>query len=259
MNFRIRVLVLCLFSTSTAFTQGQQQPVYGNYDSIANRLNANQLAFKTLSLRAKMDWTDDRSESDQDFQASIRILKDSLIWMSLTGPIGVEGFRVLITPDSFQSMNKMTNEYTVNNFDYIQNWLMFPVNFGMAEQIISGERIAARPERKDYHARASIAVKEDSSTYVLYNETDKMLEKIWVDTVNYTIQKILLKDKLLTQDMTITFDDYRTVEGKPFSYHRHLEVHRNGIAMKLEMDVTKLRWNENLTYPFEVSDKYKRR
>ena len=58
--------------------------------------------------------------------------------------------------------------------------------------------------------------------------------------------------------MLITFDNYNLIEGKPFSYYRYIEVNRDGVVLKLTIDFTKIRLNEPLTYPFEVSEKYKR-
>lgn len=220
-----------------------------NYDTLVSKIAENQSNYRTLGTRAKLVWDDGKSE--QDFQASIRLKKDSIVWMSLSGALNVEGARLFLSPDTFRLINKISNEYIVHDFNYLENWLLqFPVSFKMLQQIISGAKI-------DIHERASMASYQDSM-FVLYCETDKMLEKIWVNTGNYTISKILLKDKLLTQQMTVTFDGYNQLQGKPFSYKRSIEINRDGLIMKLDIDFTKVRLNEELAYPFDVSDKYKR-
>ena len=65
-------------------------------------------------------------------------------------------------------------------------------------------------------------------------------------------------DKLLKQDMTITFDAYNYSEAKPFSYKRNILINRDASTLKLSMEFTKVNFDEELTYPFEVSEKYKR-
>jgi uncharacterized protein DUF4292 len=218
------------------------------FDSLMHGVLDNQTGYKTFSGRAKLNWDDGKAE--QSFQASIRMSKDSIVWMSLTGPMNIEGARIFIAPDTFEILNKSANEYLGHSFDFINNWLLFPVSFAMLQQIIAGERL-------DIHEKAATAVYEDS-VFEIYLENDHLLEKIWVSTGNYTISKILLKDKLLTQQMSITFDNYNLLEGKPFSYHREIEVNRDGVVLKLTIDFTKAKLNENLSYPFEVSGKYKR-
>ena len=233
---------------NACFSQTPPDTTKITFDTLTNRLLSNQPAYKTLSAHAKLAWDDGTSE--QDFQATIRMKKDSLVWMSITGPLNVEAARVFITPDTFQLLNKINTEYTGRNFTYINNWLLFPVTFPMLQQILTGEKL-------NIHEKASTAVYEDSM-FVIYTENNNLLEKIWVNSRNYTIAKILLKDKLLTQQMSITFDNYNLVDGKPFSYNRVIEVNRNGAILTLTIDFTKVKLNENLSYPFEVTEKYKR-
>ena len=242
MNFRLTFLFLFLF-----FGVFAQDFLQVNFDSVFSKVAANQIPYKTLSERTTLTWDD--GNTAQQFNSNIRAKKDSLIWMSL-GMFGFEGARVLISPDSFRLINKLTNEYIVRDYNFIQSWILMPVSFEMLQQIIAGEKISI-------NEKAKLATKEDSS-YVLYLESDKLLEKIWVDTENYTLKKILLKDKLLKQDMTITFDSYNSLNQKPFSYKRSIVIHRDAATMKLSMDITKAHVDEELNFPFEVNEKYKR-
>ncbi len=248
LRFTFLIVALQFIRGSNVFCQTMPDTTVMSFDSLMHRIAANQTGYKTFSGRAKLAWDDGKSE--QDFQASMRMKKDSLFWMSITGPMNVEGARVLITPDTFQLMNKVNGDYEGHGFGFLNNWLLFPVSFAMLQQIMAGEKL-------DIREKASTAVYQDS-VFVIYCESDKMLEKIWVNSLNYTVSKILLKDKLLTQQMSITFDSYNLIEGKPFSYHRDIEVNRDGVVLKLTIDFTKIRLNETLTYPFEVSEKHKR-
>ncbi len=249
MNLRISLLtsLLLLFFLISSAQNNSDSTTVLNYDSLSAKISSQQVKYQTLSARTRMVWNDGSSE--QEFTGSIRVKKDSLIWMSL-GMMGFEGVRVLITPDSFHVINRLTNEYSVRDFSFLQSWLLFPVNFKMLQEIIAGEKISIGE-------KASMAGIEDSNT-VLYLESDKVLEKIWVNTTHYTYNKILLKDKLLKQDMTITFDAYNYSEAKPFSYKRSIAMNRNGDAAKLNMDILKISFDEPLTFPFEVSEKFKR-
>ena len=42
-----------------------------------------------------------------DFNAFIRMRKDSVLWVSVNALLGIEAFRVLITPDSVKVINKL--------------------------------------------------------------------------------------------------------------------------------------------------------
>jgi len=240
----LRLTFLCIALSLSAMAQDTLQL---NVDTLLARIDSNRLAYTTLNQRTTLTWDD--GNTAQQVNGSIRLKKDSLVWLSL-GMFGFEGARALITPDSFRLLNKLTAEYTVKDINYLRNWITLPVNFAMLQQILTGERMAIDD-------KARMAVREDS-TIVVYLESDKMLQKLWVDTVSYTLQKLLLKDKLLKQDMTITFDSYNSLNQKPFSFKRNIVINRDGQVYKLDMAIGRAQLNEELSYPFEVSDKYKR-
>jgi hypothetical protein len=120
----------------------------------------------------------------------------------------------------------------------------------MLQEIIVGERISI-------HEKVVTAASEDSST-LLYLESEELLEKIWVDTSRYTIDKILLKDKLFKQDMSVTFDGYNYSSSKPVSYKRNITMNRDTKTARLSMEVMRINFNEELSFPFEINEKYKR-
>ena len=60
--------------------------------SIIGNLNKQRVDFKTFSAKIKVDYQGKES-GDQNATAYIRILKDSIIWISLTGALGIEGVR----------------------------------------------------------------------------------------------------------------------------------------------------------------------
>jgi len=71
-----------------------------NYDSLAAKIQTNQNAYKTLSLRAKLVWDDGTTE--QQYRP-ISGFTDSIVWMTYYRYSWVwEGGRVLIHPDTFK-------------------------------------------------------------------------------------------------------------------------------------------------------------
>lgn len=242
MNLRLAFLFLLL-----PFSGIAQDTLQLNVDTLLARIDSNRLGYTTLSERTVLTWDD--GNTAQQVSGSIRLKKDSVVWLSL-GMFGFEGARAFITADTFRLLNKLTAEYTVKDINYLRNWIALPVNFTMLQQMLTGERFAIDD-------RARMAVREDSAV-VIYQESDKLQQKLWVDTVNYTLQKLLLKDKLLKQDMTITFDSYNSLNQKPFSYKRSIVINRDGTVYRLDMAINRAQVNEELSYPFEVSDKYKR-
>ncbi|HWB63757.1 MAG TPA: DUF4292 domain-containing protein [Chitinophagales bacterium] len=220
-----------------------------NYDTVLTRVTANELSYRTLAVRAKMAFDDGKAE--QDFQASIRMEKDSLVWCSISGGPGIEVARLILTPDTFRIIYRLSKQYAERPFSFIRNWLLFPVNFKMLQQLITGARF-------DIAERASALGREDS-LYVLYAENEKLREETWVDSTNYTPVKTVLKDKLLKQQMTLTFGGYnRDQSAMPFAQQREITVERDGVTLKLNIEYSRLRLNGEESFPFEMNGKYTR-
>lgn len=241
----IRIFFCCLLFTASVSAQDSLAVI--NYDSLFAKAKATQPEYRTLSLKANLVYDD--GNTAQQFNATIRSQRDSIVWSSL-GMFGFEGVRTLITTDSFRLINKLTAEYLTQPLSFIQNYLSFPLTFQQLQQIISGEIISIEPQ-------ATFAKTEDSS-FVLYQETGQLLQEIRLNNQNYTVSKILLKDKLLQQTLSISFGAYNFSEPKPFAYKRVITVTRNTTTMNINMDILKARWNEELQFPFEVTEKHKK-
>lgn len=239
------VFVVFMFSILYAATQ---DTLGITYDSVKATIQHNRLDYRTLSSRLKLNWNDGSGENE--FSGSLRSKKDSLIWLSL-GMLGIEGARLKITGDSLFIISKLTHENTALPITELQRWTIFPVNYTMLEQIIEGTPPEISPQ--------SHALVMTDSFWVVYEETDKLLQTLWVDTTNYTIQKMLLKDKLLNQSMEITFGRYNFHEGKPFSYHRHIQLKRGDAGAVLKMDILKIATNTDVSFPFETSEKERKK
>lgn len=242
MRFKVAIFLCFIIGNITA-----QDTASVNVDSLLTHVAANRLHYNTFSARALLTWDD--GNTTQQFSGNFRIQKDSLIWLSLS-MFGFEGARAMLTPDTFRLLNKISNEYLVKHQNFIQNWLLLPLNFNMLQQLIAGEIISI-------NEKATLAATEDSS-YTIYFESEKLYEKIWLNPQNYTPRKILLKDKLLKQEMTITFDSYNSLREMPFSYKRSIDIVRNSDTMHLNMAITKAQTDEELKFPFEGTEKYKR-
>src|SRR4026208_2558948 len=83
---------------SVAFMQEVYKAVQGHH-----------ISFNTFSGKIKVNFDDSRGKNN-DFNAFIRIRKDSVIWVSINAALGIEAFRIMITPDSVKVLNKIDKE-----------------------------------------------------------------------------------------------------------------------------------------------------
>jgi len=65
----------------------------------------NHIDFTSFSGKIDLDY-EDGDGNDHNANAHLRMYKDSVIWVLLTGPLGIEGVRAYITKDSVKLLFK---------------------------------------------------------------------------------------------------------------------------------------------------------
>jgi len=211
-------------------------------------IRSKQLQFRSLSMRCKVFYDDGKMQ--QDFTANIRIKKDSIIWLSLTGIFGIEGARLVVTRDSVLLLNKLTREYLARPVSYLSQIIPLSSGYDALQNLLIGQLVNVEP--------AEHRIYEADSLLILNFQNTNLRQTATLHRQKYTTLDLLLADQLIKQDLKITFGDYRDLSGSSFSFLRFIEVNRGLQKMKINMEVQRYTIDEPLTFPLEVNDSYKR-
>ena len=196
--------------------------------------------YPKFSFKAQVDYED--GFSNYSFIANIRIAHDSLIWASLTGPMGVEVARVLIDLDSVKIWNKLAGTKTTQPISYLNKYLPFNPDFFAVEDFLLGNplSISAKTPVRDTTSSATEFKQDDLTVFINHS----------ADMKNYTLYSVLLKDKMVRQQMDITFDSYRPIDQKRFSCLRNINIKRGEEKIKISADIYKFGIASALEFPF---------
>ena len=82
-----------------------------NKNNIKTRVNELNISPNWLSINSKIKI--EKEGQNTIVNANIRVKKDSVIWVSLKAPLGIEVLRTLITPDSIYFMSRMDKTYFI--------------------------------------------------------------------------------------------------------------------------------------------------
>ncbi|MEO9512948.1 MAG: DUF4292 domain-containing protein [Flavobacteriaceae bacterium] len=96
---------------------------------------ANQIDFKTLSGRVKIDYSD--GDKNQGVTVSLRMEKNKVIWIS--APFGM--VKAHITPEKVSFYNKLQGEYFEGDFSYLSGLLGTELDFGKVQNLLLGNTI----------------------------------------------------------------------------------------------------------------------
>ncbi len=96
--------------------------------------------FQTFSAKIKVDFEGSNGKKN-DFNAFIRLRKDSVIWVSINALLGIEAFRVLITPDSVKVINKLDKVVQLRSVNYLKEITKLPFTFKELQDLLLGNPI----------------------------------------------------------------------------------------------------------------------
>jgi hypothetical protein len=204
----------------------------------------NIIDYDWFSTRIRVEYSD--NEISQDFSAVVRMRRDSALWISLQGPFGIEGGRVLVTRDSIFVVNKLSNEYLRQPISYLSRVLPIQTNLSELQDFILGSYLLFT------HAVPGYKGMEDS-LHIIRAESPEFLYQSGLFPLNCTLAKCVLTDKMQGQQMKLTFDGYSAEQGKPFSHERNVGINKGDKKLSLHLVFTKIKINEVQNFPFEIS------
>ena len=99
---------------------------------IDSSLHYNSLYIKRFSANYKVNG------KGKSFKGSIKILRDSVIWVQINAPIGgLEVLRIYITPDTVKILNRLKKTYSVTDLSYLSEKLKFNLDFNTLQSILT--------------------------------------------------------------------------------------------------------------------------
>jgi Domain of unknown function (DUF4292) len=206
--------------------------------------------FKTFSAKIKVDYSNSKGRQP-DFVANVRMLKDSVIWISLSNDIGIEGIRVLITKDSIKLLDKLANTFQVRPLSHIQELSQIPFSFADLQDLLVGNPIF-------FNRDSVISYTNNVNGYTLLSIAPLFKNLLSVGN-DYSVQKSKLDDNDPTLNRTcdLIYNNYENKTGVSFSTQRQITISQQN-KLDVELKFKDYKFNEDLSYPFAVPKKFKR-
>lgn len=217
--------------------------------SVLARVDSNRIDFNTFSGKFKLDLVEDGKKNE--LTVSVRIRKDSAIWLSVNAILGIEAARVLMTPDSIKVLDRLHKTAIGFKMAYLEEIVGLPVDFSTTQDIFVGNPIIGADKAEAYFpGPGTIAV-------LLTRETLRNL--LTLSTDNYLMMSARIDEPEVKngRGCTIIHSDYQQKSGRYFPMFRSLTFTGN-IKRDVKMDFKQFGFNEPLSFPFSIPPGYSR-
>jgi uncharacterized UPF0146 family protein len=227
---------------------------HSHEDSIAfikenyKNLEKNTITFTTFSAKIDVDYADG-NDRDYNVTAHMRMYKDSVIWVTITGALGIEGLRAYITKDSVKLYDKQNKIYTVRSMSYLQEVSDMPLDLSSLQDLIIGNPIFLDSNITSYN--------KSGNTISLLNG-GQFFKNLLTIGQNGLIQSSKLDDidEMRNRTCYLTYDDYENKKGVNFSTRRNISIAEKK-KLDIKLNFKQYDFNETLSFPFSIPKNYK--
>jgi hypothetical protein len=214
------------------------------------RIISNRISFTSFSAKIDVDYEDAEGKK-YNVNAHVRMYKDSVIWVSITGALGIEGLRAYITPDSVKVMDKQNKSYIARSVSYLQEVTELPLELASLQDLLIGNPVFLDSNIVSY-SKSPDAISMLSNGDFFKNlftigETDKLFRSSKLDDL----------DELKNRTCYLTYTDYENNKGVNFSTKREISVAEKK-KLDIKLSFKQYDFNETLSFPFSVPKNYKR-
>lgn len=266
-----KLFIVCFLSLFVFSSCKQQQKItatknkcildYKNAKTLTTNLKSNEFCFNRLNAKLSVETIIDSSFSS--FTISLRMKKDSVIWMSIS-KLGIEGARVLMTKDSVKFFNRMESKYFKGDFTFISKLLNTPLDFEMVQSLLVGNSVAF------YNEDEKIKPGVDNCQYTLGTirkyKLRKVMEKgkelkepaqsIYMIPETFKIARILFYEFTPDRSFDARFSDYAAIDSTqlfPLQMNYYIKAQKN---VTIDIHYIKPRVDEEQSFPFKIPDNY---
>ena len=232
---------------------------------LAELLEENEFDYE--SFRARVATKIDFKNEKYTLKTSLRIRKDSAIWVSLrylSAPIA----NVVITPDSIKVIHKREKYYQLHSFDFFNKTFNSTADYYMLQDLLVGNAVGFDSENK-YKSFP------DSLSHVLSSHSKRKLKKIdeklpkneeelyvvryWLPADNFKTNQIVINDLSDSTSLSINYDKFEEVNGKTVPDFSRITIKSVLQTLILELSYSRQRINTPVEMPFIIPESYEKR
>jgi len=260
---------------------------------LLKRYEENKFDYQWLGMKIDADF--ETAEQSQSFKATLRMKKDSAIWISITPLLGIEMIRLLVTPDTLKYLSKIPDNkfYYIGPAESIGKKLGVDLDFEMLQDLLIGNAIGLEKDEARFRSeidkeqyllisryrrkvRRMVGVddrKLEDDTIVInpndprYQRTIRKIDenegiivsRYWLEPDNFKLVKSVFSDIVNQRTMDIRYDKFQQNGEVLYPSMCNVSMSSMGKEMKVSYEITRLSSDKAYDFPFEIPEDFARK
>lgn len=222
--------------------------------ALIEKIEQQGLEFENLEIKAKI--MADFIDRKHPLKVSIRIKRDSIIWVSLNLNTGLPVGKASFTPDTIKILDRVNDVIYMGNYEQLKRRKGINLNYDILQSVIVNElwknntaslEIVDKKiqKNKKYNNLFYVVSPSDSAqvsiTYKVNKETDK------IETVHFRDDK---------NSFFAEYSHFETLFQKLFPRLLAITINSVDKQEKMEIEITKVQVQKNQKYPFKIIKRF---
>jgi hypothetical protein len=217
------------------------------------KIEIEEIDFEYFHGKARVNFRDNKKE--RDVKSTIRIRKDSIIWMNFS-VVGVQGGKAIINKDSIVIVSTVDKEYYVFGYTELSERFKFKIDYDLIQAAFLGNPVAAR--------QPTDIVSNDPSFNILQQTRGPVSIKSFINAASTKVEKVEMTESNTNNSLIINYSNFQQVGPKIFPYNGVISLFYKTAAGILNntitFEYTKAEVGDReLRFPFNIPRKYERR
>lgn len=248
---------------------------------LIDSITSHYLVYNTLSIKFKLKI--DLLEESHDIDGIFKIKKDSLIWISISAPLGIEAARILLNQDSLYFINKLKKEYFIKPYSFFVNNFNVDLKFNDLQSILTNElflfsetdeesNLKMNPNsNENEYIKKTFFKDKDSSNYILKthrkhkikrfirkNIKELIVENIKVMPHTFKIKWVDIIDYTENRHLNIEYQQFENIQNVLFPKIIQFNVKDSSNFFKIHLEYSKITINSASNFSYTIPNSYTR-
>ncbi|TXK46035.1 DUF4292 domain-containing protein [Pontibacter qinzhouensis] len=211
------------------------------------KVTVQNLDFNYLSARSQVKIED--KNGSQSSGMSLRMKKDSIIWVSVLPGLGIEAARLKVTRDSVFMMNRIHKEYLATDFKFLSKKFQVDITFDILQAILTG----------NYQPNGTEKVQDEAQLQHVQQLRQNQLFDYFIGKESQKLQQLHITDQRTSNQITVKYDSFQPIGAVSFAHAMAAQVLHAGQTSSFTLSHNRITIaDEVLEFPFAVPADYKR-
>lgn len=219
MFFGLALLQLVACKTPVG-TDSTLRPTKKPAKFLLRQLEQQELNYEWFGCRAKIKV--DSEERDVVFTASLRLQKDSLIWVRIK-KMNVEGARIKITPESIEILNRQESQYIKRPYSFIKEEYGLDISFSQLQEVLLGNPIL-------YKDKTLLSSVSENRLLLQTPPNQQEVLKLFLRGNDFLLEE--LRGSIEGSSLSIQYSDYEPIQEQKIATKKvvHIDSEEVGVV-----------------------------